>query len=100
MSRKYLLRTLGCKVNQYESQQLREILESQGLRPARPGEVADLAVVNGCAVTGSASAKTRQAVRRAAAGGVTPTLVVGCGAAADADRLHQSRDCQEQPCPA
>jgi threonylcarbamoyladenosine tRNA methylthiotransferase MtaB len=89
MSRKYLLRTLGCKVNQYESQQLREILESHGLRPARPSEVADLAVINSCAVTSSASAKTRQAVRRASSGGTIPTVVVGCGATADADRLRQ-----------
>ena len=64
MSRKYQLRALGCKVNQYESQQLREILESHGWRSARSDETADLALVNGCAVTGSASAKTRQAVRR------------------------------------
>ncbi|MCH7813860.1 MAG: MiaB/RimO family radical SAM methylthiotransferase [Planctomycetes bacterium] len=87
MNGKYLLRTLGCKVNQYESQQIREILESQGLRPARPGESADLAVINSCAVTASASAKTRQATRRASQGGTTPTIVVGCGATADADRL-------------
>ncbi len=87
MSRKYLLRTLGCKVNQYESQQLRELLESLGLRPACDGEPADLAVVNGCAVTGTASAKTRQAVRRLAGGGATPVVVVGCGATADRQRL-------------
>ncbi|MCP4249143.1 MAG: radical SAM protein, partial [bacterium] len=87
MNRKYLLRTLGCKVNQYESQQIRELLESQGLRPARPGESVDLAVINSCAVTASASAKTRQATRRASQGGTTPTIVVGCGATADADRL-------------
>ncbi len=87
MSRKYLLRTLGCKVNQYESQQLRETLDSLGLRGALPGETADLAVVNSCAVTASASAKTRQAVRRQAAGGKTPVVVIGCGAAADKERL-------------
>ena len=56
MCRKYQLRTLGCKVNQYESQQLREILESHGWRAARPDETADLALVNSCAVTASASA--------------------------------------------
>lgn len=89
MSGKYLLRTLGCKVNQYESQQIREILESLGLHSAGPGEVADLAVINSCAVTSSASAKTRQAARRVCAGGTTPTVVVGCGAAADADRLRR-----------
>jgi len=89
MNRKYQLRTLGCKVNQYESQQLREILESHGWRPAGPGETADLALVNGCAVTGSASAKTRQAVRRVSLHGIIPVIVVGCGAGADADRLRR-----------
>ena len=88
MNRKYLLRTLGCKVNQYESQQIRELIESHGWRPARPSEVADLAVINGCAVTTSAAAKTRQAVRRAAAGGSVPVVVIGCAAAADAERLR------------
>lgn len=89
MSRKYQLRTLGCKVNQYESQQLRDILESHGWRPAPPGETAELAVVNSCAVTGSAAAKTRQAVRRASQHGVIPVIVVGCGATADAQRLRR-----------
>ena len=87
MNRKYLLRTLGCKVNQYESQQIRELLESLGLQPADAGEPADLAVVNSCAVTATASAKTRQTARRLSAGGNTPVIVLGCGATADAQRL-------------
>ncbi|MFQ5490603.1 MAG: MiaB/RimO family radical SAM methylthiotransferase [Phycisphaerae bacterium] len=88
MGGKYLLRTLGCKVNQYESQQLREALESCGLRPVTEGEQPDVAVVNSCAVTASASAKTRQAARRASSGGRVPVVVVGCSATADADRLR------------
>jgi threonylcarbamoyladenosine tRNA methylthiotransferase MtaB len=96
MGGKYLLTTLGCKVNQYESQQIREVLESFGLRPARRGEgkddpcdPADVAVVNTCAVTACASRKSRQAIRRLARGGRTPVLVVGCGAAADGARLRK-----------
>jgi len=88
MAGKYLLTTLGCKVNQYESQQLREALESAGLHSVRPGEDPDIAVVNTCAVTGTASRKNRQAIRRAARGGRTSVVVVGCGASADADTLH------------
>ncbi len=87
MAGKYLLTTLGCKVNQYESQQIREILESHGLRSVRQGETADIAVVNTCAVTAGASRKNRQAIRRVARGG-TPILVVGCGATADGARLR------------
>ena len=89
MTGKYLLTTLGCKVNQYESEQLREVLESFGLRPAQPGDVADVAVVNTCAVTAAASRKSRQAIRRVARGGRTPVVLVGCGATADAERLRE-----------
>jgi len=89
MGRKYQLSTLGCKVNQYESQQLRELLESLGFSPAGPGETPDLAVVNTCAVTGGACRKSRQIVRQAARQGGTPVFVVGCSASADADRLQR-----------
>ncbi len=89
MARKYLLTTLGCKVNQYESQQLREILESCGLRSARRGETPDVAVVNTCAVTLGASRKSRQAIRRITRGGHTLVVVVGCGATADAGPLRR-----------
>ncbi len=88
MAGKYLLATLGCKVNQYESQQLREALQSMGLRPVRAGEHPHIAVVNTCAVTANASRKSRQIVRRAARGGRTSVVVVGCGASADADELR------------
>ncbi len=87
MAGKYLLTTLGCKVNQYESQQIRELIESFGLRPIRDGETPDIAVVNTCAVTTTASRKSRQSVRSAAGASGTPVVVVGCGASADTDRL-------------
>ena len=89
MAGKYQLTTLGCKVNQYESQQIRELFESLGLHPARKGETPDFVVVNTCAVTVEASRKNRQAIRRAACGGRTPVVVVGCGASADADRFRR-----------
>ena len=88
MVAKYVLSTLGCKVNQYESQQLREMLESLGMQQAQPGEIPDLAVVNTCAVTVAASRKSRQTIRRLTHGGQTPVIVVGCGASADAERLR------------
>ncbi len=87
MAGKYLLTTLGCKVNQYESQQIREVLESFGLRCALDGDAPDIAVVNTCAVTAGAVRKTRQMIRRVALGGSTPVVVIGCAATADAERL-------------
>lgn len=89
MAGKYLLTTLGCKVNQYESQQIREVLESLGLRPARPGDAPDVTVVNTCAVTAGAQRKTRQMIRRAVHRGSGPVVVVGCAATADAQRLRK-----------
>jgi len=87
MARKYVLTTLGCKVNQYESQQIRELLYSFGLRPARTGEIPDLALVNTCAVTSTALAKSRQAIRSIARNGYTSVIVIGCGVAADAESI-------------
>lgn len=86
MAGTYRVITLGCKVNQYESQQLRRVLEQAGWRPAAPGEEPALTVVNTCAVTADASRKSHQAVRRAlrAGGGV---IVTGCEATARPEAL-------------
>jgi threonylcarbamoyladenosine tRNA methylthiotransferase MtaB len=58
------LATLGCKVNQYETQYVKEALEAGGYRAAADGEPADLCVVNTCTVTAEGDAKSRQLVRR------------------------------------
>jgi len=89
MAGKYRLTTLGCKVNQYESQRIREVLHALGFRPAQGAEAADVAVINTCAVTAQALSKSRQAVRRLGRGGRTEVYVVGCGAAADAAHFRQ-----------
>jgi threonylcarbamoyladenosine tRNA methylthiotransferase MtaB len=56
--------TLGCKVNQYETQYVREMLEGAGYVPAADDRPADLCVVNTCTVTAEGDAKGRQLVRR------------------------------------
>src|SRR4051812_41137054 len=56
--------TLGCKVNQYESQYVKETLEANGYREAPAEERADLCIVNTCTVTMEGDAKSRQAIRR------------------------------------
>ena len=56
--------TLGCKVNQYETQYVKEALENHGYREALDGEAADLCIVNTCTVTMEGDAKSRTAVRR------------------------------------
>ena len=56
--------TLGCKVNQYESEALGEIFESKGFDVLLPEQPADIIIVNSCTVTAESNRKTRQTVRR------------------------------------
>lgn len=84
----FTIQTLGCKVNQYESQQIRQLLQDIGFTCAPPGQPIDLVVVNSCCVTGTASAKSRQSLRRLH--GLYPNaklILTGCLAAADSDEL-------------
>lgn len=61
---RFVLETLGCKVNQYESQAMASLLEARGHTRCADGETADCVIVNTCAVTAESGRKSRQAVRR------------------------------------
>ncbi|MBE6764400.1 MAG: tRNA (N(6)-L-threonylcarbamoyladenosine(37)-C(2))-methylthiotransferase MtaB [Ruminococcaceae bacterium] len=61
---KVYIYTLGCKVNQYESQQMEDALNSAGFDRACKGESADVYIVNSCAVTATAVQKTRQTLSK------------------------------------
>ena len=56
--------TLGCKLNFAETSTIGKLLAQQGVRKVRPGEQADICVVNTCSVTELADKKCRQAIRR------------------------------------
>jgi len=56
--------TLGCKVNQFETQAIESILISRGHKQVKPGDGCDACIVNTCAVTAESVRKSRQAVRR------------------------------------
>ncbi len=56
--------TLGCKVNQYESQAIAEALKNSGHNIVSGIDGADCVVVNSCTVTAESDRKTRQAIRR------------------------------------
>jgi threonylcarbamoyladenosine tRNA methylthiotransferase MtaB len=60
----FSINSLGCKVNQYEGQQIRELLERLGLRRVEPSDKPELVVINSCCVTHTASSKSRQCIRR------------------------------------
>lgn len=61
--RRATLFTLGCRLNQYETDVLRDRLEARGFDVVPWGVPADLAIVNSCTVTKLAEAKCRQIVR-------------------------------------
>jgi MiaB/RimO family radical SAM methylthiotransferase len=59
----FCIQTLGCKVNQYESEQVATLLRSRGLRASSADE-ADLRIINSCSVTVQAASQSRQSVRQ------------------------------------
>lgn len=85
---RFFIATLGCKINQYESQALREAWQEQGLTETEnPGE-AGLVLVNSCAVTARAVRDLRQSVRRLHRMAPEAEIIVtGCAAALLADEL-------------
>jgi len=86
--KKYRIITLGCKVNQAESEALGEALASPDWQPAEASEAAELYIINTCAVTQKAAMQSRQAVRHAIH--VNPracVAVTGCYAETDPQTL-------------
>lgn len=82
--------TLGCKVNQYETQLVKEALELNGFREADDDEAADLCVVNTCTVTSEGDAKSRKVIRHLARTNPgTRTIVMGCYATRDPSAVTQ-----------
>ncbi len=71
--------TLGCKVNQYESEAMQKLFEAAGYVQAEEISDADVVVVNTCTVTAVSSQKSRQMIRRAAGANQNSIVaVVGC----------------------
>ncbi len=80
--------TLGCRLNQVESQELGALLESRGFRVAGAAEPAQVYVVNTCTVTGKADFSDRQAIRQITRKNPAALLVVtGCYAQTNAQAV-------------
>lgn len=56
--------TLGCKVNQYETQALADLFTADGFEIAEHDDPADVYIINSCTVTSSGDKKTRQIMHR------------------------------------
>ena len=81
---RFYLYTFGCKANQYDSEAVRQALESAGATPVADPDSADFAIVNSCTVTHRGEAKMRGFVRRLHRGRPQlQTVVMGCAAALD-----------------
>ena len=82
--------TLGCKVNQYETEFVREGLLGIGYADAPADEPADLCIVNTCTVTNEGDSKSRQVIRRMHRDNPDARLVVmGCYATRAPDEVRQ-----------
>ncbi|TWU07658.1 tRNA (N(6)-L-threonylcarbamoyladenosine(37)-C(2))-methylthiotransferase MtaB [Stieleria varia] len=79
MSAKLRTTTLGCKVNQYETELVRQGLQRVGFQDCQGDEPADVCIVNTCTVTHQGDAKSRQVIRRLARENPDARIVVmGC----------------------
>ncbi len=80
--------TLGCKVNQYETEQIRLAMERAGFETVGFGSVADVYVINTCTVTAVADAKSRAAIRKARRMNPNARVIVtGCLAQLEPDQI-------------
>ena len=59
---KYVIATLGCKVNTYESNVMSDILENEGY--TKTDENADVVIINTCSVTNTADVKSKKIIRQ------------------------------------
>lgn len=86
--KRFKIKTLGCKVNQYETQVIRERLILAGYKEAGGKEKADLCIVNTCTVTAKADKECREILRRFIRENPEAEIIAaGCYVEKDADTI-------------
>ena len=89
----FSITTLGCKLNQYESECIRQFLVGHDWEYRPFGETADFYIINTCTVTGRTDARCRNAVRRARRAAPEATIIVtGCYAETQPEALEAMRE--------
>lgn len=79
MEKTFSILTLGCKVNQYESEAMSELFESRGYRQVENDDFSDVYIVNTCTVTNLSDRKSRQFIRKSKKNNPNSVVaVVGC----------------------
>jgi len=77
--KKVALETIGCRLNQYDTEKIALILQNHGFERVDFSDSADLYIINTCTVTGRADASCRNIISRAARQEHRPPVVViGC----------------------
>ena len=85
--------TLGCKVNQYETDAMEEILEKTGYEIVSFKETADVYIINTCSVTNMADRKSRQMIHRAKKNNPDAIIVAaGCYVQAAEEELAKKNE--------
>lgn len=82
--------TLGCRLNQCESEALADSFAQEGFEIVTENEGADLYIVNTCTVTSKAEQKARRMIRKFAQS--SPTLVTGCYAQVNQEEIQALGD--------
>lgn len=86
----FLIKTLGCKVNQFESETLEQTLVDRGYQPADSANGADVCIINTCTVTQKASMQSRQAIRQVIRSHPNARiLVTGCYAQTEPEAIRK-----------
>ena len=71
--------TLGCRVNQYESDAIMQELSKNGVEICSGNEICDIYIINTCSVTSESDRKSKQLIRRCVAKNKDAVIVVtGC----------------------
>ena len=90
MSKKVAFYTLGCKVNQYETNAMEQQFIQKGYKTVENSENADIYIINTCSVTNMAERKSRQMLRRVKEINKDAILVVcGCYAQVAKNELEK-----------
>lgn len=90
-TKKIVVFTLGCKVNQYDSDAMLNILSAGGFDVSDEMETADIYIINTCAVTAEAERKSRQTVTKILKLNPDAEIYV-CGCASQRDKIQFDRD--------
>lgn len=90
MKKKVAFKTLGCRLNQYETDSLMSQFGKEGYEVVDFSEEADVYVVNTCTVTNQSDHKSRNIIQQATRKGKEPVVVVtGCMANSKKDKLQK-----------